>query len=209
MLKRASWRFWKNVILFLINDAQHIGEKFMRVLAFAASNSKKSINKQLVTYASGLIAGADVEILDINDYEMPIYSADREEESGIPDKAHKFRQLIGAADALLISFAEHNGSYTAAYKNLYDWTSRIDMAVFQGKPMVILATSPGRGGAGNVLNSAKTSAPHFGGNVLATLSVPSFQENFDQSEGELSNDELKTQLLAALEKLGSEKLGSE
>ncbi|MFT4519714.1 MAG: chromate reductase [Halioglobus sp.] len=99
-------------------------------MAIAASNSKRSINKQLVTYASGLIAGADVEILDINDYEMPSYSADREEESGIPGDARKFRQLIGEADALLISFAEHNGSYTAACKNLYDWISRIDMKVF-------------------------------------------------------------------------------
>ncbi|MFT4519713.1 MAG: chromate reductase [Halioglobus sp.] len=67
--------------------------------------------------------------------------------------------------------------------------------------MVLLATSPGRGGAGNVLTSAKTSAPHFGGDVLAALSVPSFQENFDQSKGELSNGELKSQLLEALEKL--------
>lgn len=61
----------------------------MNILAFAASSSRKSINKQLVTYAasilkSEIISGAEVEIIDLNDFEMPIYSIDREEENGIP-----------------------------------------------------------------------------------------------------------------------------
>jgi len=57
------------------------------------------------------------------------------------------------ADALLISYAEHNGNYSAAYKNLYDWASRIDAKVFQGKPTVVLATSPGPGGRRSTLDS--------------------------------------------------------
>ena len=118
----------------------------MKVLAFAASSSSNSINKKLVTYAASLLSNAEVEILDINDYEMPLYSEDKEKELGQPEAAKRFFNKIGAADALLISFAEHNGSYTAAYKNLYDWTSRIDPKVYQGKPMVMLATSPGPGG---------------------------------------------------------------
>ncbi|MEE4329860.1 MAG: NAD(P)H-dependent oxidoreductase, partial [Wenzhouxiangella sp.] len=120
----------------------------MKIIAFAATSSRNSINKQLVTYAAGLLDTAEVEILDINDYEMPLFSEDREKELGQPDAAKRFFAKIGSADALLIAFAEHNGSYTAAYKNLYDWTSRIDPRVYQGKPMVILATSPGPGGAG-------------------------------------------------------------
>ena len=170
----------------------------MKILAFAATSSRNSINKQLVTYAASLLNNAETEILDINDYEMPLFSEDREKELGQPDAAKRFFNKIGAADALLISFAEHNGSYTAAYKNLYDWTSRIDPKVYQGKPMVLLATSPGPGGASSVLATAKTSAPFFGGDVKADLSLASFYEIFDVDAGRLSNAEAQAQLEAAL-----------
>lgn len=62
----------------------------MKVLAFAATNSRNSINKALVTHAAELLqrnAGAELEILDLNDFEMPIYSIDREQDSGIPEPA--------------------------------------------------------------------------------------------------------------------------
>ena len=170
----------------------------MKLLAFAATNSKQSINKQLVSYAAGLIEDADIEIIDINDFEMPIYSADREEEFGIPDEAHRFYQKIGTADALLIAFAEHNGSYTAAYKNLFDWTSRIDMKVYQGRGIVMLATSPGPGGANNVLTVAKDSASYFAGDVKAAFSLPSFYDHFDQEKGKLVDEALDSALKDAL-----------
>ncbi len=173
----------------------------MKVLAFAASNSSQSINRQLVTYAASLIADAEVEILDINDYEMPLYSSDREQNTGIPDLAHQFYQKIGEADALLISYAEHNGSFTAAFKNLYDWTSRIDMKVYQGKPTVMLATSPGPGGAGNVLGSAVTSAPHFGAVLKGQLSIASFYDNFDSQTGKLSNADIEVELTTVVGEL--------
>lgn len=170
----------------------------MKLLAFAASSSSKSINKQLAAYAASLVDGADVEILDINDYEMPIFSQDREEELGQPEQAQKFFAKIGEADAIIISFAEHNGSYTAAYKNLFDWTSRIDMKVFQNKPMVLLATSPGPGGASSVLAAAAGSAPYFAADVKASLSVPSFFDNFDMEKQQLRNPELQDKLKSAL-----------
>jgi chromate reductase len=78
----------------------------------------------LATYAASLVADATVEIIDINDYEMPLFSQDKEEVLGQPDAAKAFYAKLGQADAIIISFAEHNGSYTAAYKNLFDWTSR-------------------------------------------------------------------------------------
>ena len=173
----------------------------MKILAFAASSSRNSINKQLITYAASLLENTDIEIIDLNDFEMPIYSEDREKQLGIPEAAERFFKKIGAADALLISFAEHNGSYTAAYKNLYDWASRINSKVFQNKPMVILATSPGPGGAGNVLATAKTSAPHFGGDVRADLSIARFYDVFDLQEGRISNREIVKKLTAALSHL--------
>ena len=128
----------------------------MKLLAFAASNSSQSINRQLVDYAIGLLADGEIEgvpagaleisTLDLNDFEMPIYSIDRQEAGGIPQAAHDFYDTLGAADALLISFAEHNGSYTVAFKNVFDWASRIDMRVYHDKPIVMLSTSPGGGG---------------------------------------------------------------
>lgn len=173
----------------------------MKLLAFAASNSKKSINKQLVTYAANLVDNAEVEVLDLNDYEMPLFGVDKEAEIGSPELAAKFFAKIGACDALIISFAEHNGTYTAAYKNLFDWCSRINQKLFQEKPMVMLATSPGGRGGKSVLASAVELAPHFGGDVKASLSVPSFHENFDVATGSVSNDDLQQQLLTAVRSL--------
>lgn len=173
----------------------------MKLLAFAASSSRKSINDQLVRYAASLIEDAETEFLDINDYEMPLFSVDREQELGIPDLAQRFYNKIGQADALLISFAEHNGSFTAAYKNLYDWTSRINSKVFQEKPVVMLSTSPGgRGGAGVLAVAVKT-AGHFGGHVKASLSIPDFYKNFDVENKRISNPEIQTSLENALGKL--------
>lgn len=173
----------------------------MKVLAFAASNSKQSINRILVTYAAHLVADASVEVLDINDYEMPLFSVDRERELGQPQQAQEFFQKIGAADAIVVSYAEHNGSYSAAYKNLFDWTSRINTGVFQHKPMVLLATSPGPGGGRNVLAAAAQSAPHFAADVKATLSVPRFHDNFDSEANEFIDAEIRSELQQAMQLL--------
>ncbi|MDG3085807.1 NAD(P)H-dependent oxidoreductase [Vibrio hannami] len=166
----------------------------MNVLAFAASSSKNSINQRLAYYAATQIEGANVELLDINDYEMPLFSEDREKELGQPEQAKAFYKKLGEADVIVISFAEHNGSYTAAYKNLFDWTSRIDREVFQNKPMLLLATSPGPGGAASVLAQAKQSSPYFAADVKGAVSVPSFYDNFDIESGSFRNSELEQQL---------------
>ena len=176
----------------------------MKLLAFAASSSRQSINKQLVTYAASLLPDVDTEILDINDYEMPLFSVDREAEIGHPEAAHRFLKKIAEADALLISFAEHNGSYTAAWKNLYDWCSRVETKVYQGKPVVMLATSPGGRGGMGVLGTATNSAPHFGAELKGSLSVPSFNDNFDSSSGQLTNPELRAKLEATVAALTAE-----
>jgi chromate reductase len=170
----------------------------MKILAFAASNSRSSINKSLVTYAASLIKNAEVDVIDLNDYEMPIYSSDRENESGIPQLAHDFYNKISAANALMISFAEHNGSYTVAYKNLFDWTSRIDAKVYQGKQAVLFATSPGPGGAGSVLAAAKGSAPYFGMEVKGDLSIGKFYDEFDMEKGEFKMSAMRDQLIAVV-----------
>lgn len=168
----------------------------MKILAFAATSSRKSINRQLVNYATSLIdAGKhEIEMIDLNDYELPLYSEDREAELGQPQLARDFINKIADSDALVIAFAEHNGSYTAAYKNLLDWASRITMQVFQGKLMVMLATSPGPGGAGSVLKIAVESSVFFDGKVVGKLSVPNFYEKFDSAASDLHDEPLSIEL---------------
>ena len=91
-----------------------------KILAFGASNSRNSINKQLANYAAQQLTNATITLLDLNDFEMPIYSIDREKESGIPKLAEEFKQHVLDADGIIISLAEHNGAYTAAFKNVMD-----------------------------------------------------------------------------------------
>ena len=103
-----------------------------KILAFGASNSRNSINKKLASYAAMQIENADVELIDLNDFEMPIYGIDKENEDGIPQLAYKFKEHILNSDAIVISFAEHNGAYTAAFKNVFDWISRIEKNILKG-----------------------------------------------------------------------------
>ena len=173
----------------------------MKVIAFGASTSSTSINKALATYAANLIEGAEVKILDLNDYQVPMFSEDTEKEIGQAEGAQVFLRDLAEADAYVISFAEHNGHHPAAFKNLFDWATRIERSVYGEKPAVYLATSPGPGGAQNVLGAATGSAPYFGGNVKASVSVPSFYDNFDFETGSISNDEIANQIRDAVAKL--------
>ncbi|WP_298135935.1 NAD(P)H-dependent oxidoreductase [Flavobacterium sp.] len=165
-----------------------------KIIAFGASSSKTSINKQLATFAANQFQNASVEILDLNDFEMPIFSTDRETESGIPQLAQDFYTKLGTADLIVISFAEHNGAYSAAFKNIFDWTSRINAKTFQEKPVLLLSTSPGPRGGSSVLEIAKNRFPFQGAVVKGSFSLPSFNDNFNTEKG-ITNEDLKNQLL--------------
>jgi len=108
--------------------------------------------------------------------------------------ATDFYAKIGSADLLVISFAEHNGNFSAAFKNVLDWTSRINAKTFQEKDMLLLATSPGARGGSSVLEIATKRFPFQGGNVKGSFSLPSFYENFDIVNG-IIHPEYKNQLL--------------
>jgi NAD(P)H-dependent FMN reductase len=166
----------------------------MRVLAFAATSSRDSINRSLVEFASAQLqmdqgSGVEIEFLDLNDYEMPIYSIDREDESGIPAEAQAFFDKIGAADALLVSFAEHNGSTTAAWKNIYDWMSRIGMKPWQGKPMVMLAATPGPHAGASVLGAQEKLAPYSGANIRGKHGIGEWAEAWNPETRTLNRPE--------------------
>lgn len=176
----------------------------MKILAIAGSNSETSINKLLVSYAASLIQNADVEIVDMNEFEMPIYKHQREVESGVPQEAKNFAGKIDAADVLIISLSEHNGTYSSAFKNVFDWTSRIkDRAVWNEKPMLLMATAPGARGGLGVLEAAAKRFPLHGGNIVDTFTLPFFNDNFDKSAQKISNEEKDNELKEKTAKLSA------
>ena len=174
-----------------------------KVTVFAGSNSKASINKQLAIYASNLLDIKEIKILDLNDYELPIYSIDLENENGIPLKAQEFLEELQSSDGVILSLAEHNGAYSAVFKNLFDWMSRIDGKLLKSIPMLLMATSPGGRGGASVLEIAKSRFPYMGGNIVSSFSLPNFYDNFKEGEisDELLNAKLKDAVTTLKEKL--------
>lgn len=170
----------------------------MKILAFAGSSSSTSINKSLVEWVLKSFPEAEINLLDLNDFEMPIFSVDQEKK-GFPPQAQEFIDGITQSDAIICSMAEHNKNFTVAFKNIFDWCSRINVKLFQNKKMFLMSTSPGGYGGGNVMNIAKTTFPSFGAEVVETFSLPQYYENFDLENGVI-NKELANELTEKLAK---------
>ncbi len=166
----------------------------MKTLAFAASSSRTSINKSLVEFALKQIDSTEKQILDLNDFPLTVYSIDLEKEAGIPEHVQHFAAHIEKAELILISLAEHNGSYTAVFKNLFDWLSRNKSQCFENKKMILLSTSPGPRGGRGVMDAALDRFPRHGAEILGHFCLPNFKENFDASQG-ITNEELKNEFL--------------
>lgn len=154
-----------------------------RIIAIGASNSRNSINQQFAWWAAGQLKNVEVELLDLNDFEMPLYSIDRERENGVHPLAQAFKEHIRNADAIVLSLAEHNGNYTAAFKNIVDWVSRIEKTVWTNKPMLLLSTAPGPRGGLSVLQTAVRGFPYLGAKVVGHFALPSFGQNFESNTG--------------------------
>lgn len=169
-----------------------------KVLVLGASSSANSINKHFATFAAKQISGLEFEVIDLKDYDMPVYSVDREQETGFPEPAKNFSEKLKSADAIIISFAEHNGSYTAAFKNTLDWASRVDMKSWDGLKALLLATSPGPRGGLSVLESAKAAMPFWGVDIKGSFSLPSYFDNFKDEK--IASDELEAQFNSELSK---------
>lgn len=171
-----------------------------KILAFAGSNSSTSINKQLAKYASSLLEGVDVNLIDLNDFKAPLFGVDLESElDEAPESAHRLLNLIKESDGIVLSLAEHNGVYATVFKNLFDWMTRIEGNFLFKKPMLLMATSPGARGGQTVLSIAEARFPWHDGNIIATFSLPSFNENFE--DGKITNEELNNELLSQVKKL--------
>ena len=168
-----------------------------KIVAFGASSSKASINKQLANFAANQVPNAVVNLLDLNDYEMPIYSIDKEMESGIHPLSTQFREQLDAADGIVISFAEHNGAYSVAFKNVFDWISRGGPNIWGNKPMFLMSTSPGPRGGQSVLEIAVGKLSRMNTNDIQQFSLPEFGKNFDSDSG-ITDDTLRKEFDAKL-----------
>ncbi len=123
----------------------------VRILAFAGSARRDSVNKKLLQAAAAGVreAGAEVTIIDLADHPMPLYDGDLEAGEGLPDNAHKLKALFREHHGLLLACPEYNGSITPLMKNTIDWVTRPagsdepTLAAFEGKTAGLVSASPG------------------------------------------------------------------
>jgi len=165
-----------------------------RIMAFAGSNSSTSINQILVSYTANKITNHGINLIKLTDYPLPIYGEDLEKEKGYPEVLSDLLDEIRSHDALIISVNEHNGGISAFFKNVLDWLSRIEYKFLEGKKILLLSTSPGKRGAQSALEYTRGVLPRYNGEVVESLSFPSFAANFSVEENKVTNAELASGL---------------
>lgn len=177
-----------------------------KILAFAGSSRKESVNKKLVAIAAKAAEqeGATVTLVDLADYPMPIFDQDLESEHGMPEKAHDFKQLLIEHDGFLIASPEYNSAFSPLLKNVIDWASRAEskdeppLQAYRSKYASIMATSPGALGGIRGLVFLRMLLGNIGVTVLPEQqAIPQAFKAF--SEDGILNDDKKQQ---AVEKLG-------
>ena len=153
-----------------------------KILAFAGSNSSTSINQQLLDHVVGRIQSHNIKEIKLTEYPLPIFSEDIEKNQGYPINATILKNLIAESDALVVAVNEHNGGPSAFFKNNIDWLSRVNRNFLEGKKILLISTSPGKGGAKHSLEYAKNIFGRFGGEVIESFSLPSFKDNFQEEK---------------------------
>lgn len=123
----------------------------VKILAFAGSSRKASFNKQLIRIAAegAQRAGAEVTLIDLLDFPMPLFNQDLEQAEGMPEQAARFKQLLIEHQGLMIASPEYNSAFSPLLKNCIDWASRAQsndeppLLAFRGKYACLMAASPG------------------------------------------------------------------
>lgn len=164
-----------------------------KILAFSGSTSRKSINQTLIRLLANKVDQHYITVIELNDYQLPIYSPDIEE-VGFPEALLQFKAIFDSHDAYIIASPEHNGMMPAMLKNTFDWLSRMTdpkvASMFNNKPVLLLSTSPGaRGGSTNLENMVKL-MPFWGADVKAHHSFASFHNIYQQGQLIKEQDEI-------------------
>ena len=153
-----------------------------RILAFAGSARRESLNRKFlaIAVAAAREAGGEVTLLDLNDYVLPLYHGDLEEESGLPENAKKLIALIAQHGGLLIASPEYNSMITPLLKNTLDWCTRGDDDPFPGKVAAVISASPGGFGGVRSLVLAQQLLLKLGCHVVpGQCALPSAGKAFD------------------------------
>lgn len=160
-----------------------------KIIAFAGSNSRTSINAMLLNYVVQKVTYHKVKTIHLTDYTVPMYSADIEQDTGMPIQSQVLKNIIAEHDALIIAVNEHNSAPSVFFKNHLDWLSRIDNQFLLGKKVLLMSTSPGKRGAKTSLEFTRDILlPRFGAEIVESFSLPSFDENFDTESNQLTNE---------------------
>ena len=181
-----------------------------RILVFAGSARRDSLNKKLAREAARFAreAGAEATFIDLDDYPIPLYHGDLEAAEGMPENARKLRALFLAHDALLVASPENNSSVTALLKNTIDWLSRdlgegrgddSGLAPWRGKVAGLMAASPGAFGGVRGLPHLRQVLATLGVTVLGTqVAVPRAHEAFGD-DGRLADERVAKSVRALAE----------
>jgi len=180
-----------------------------KILAFAGSTRVDSFNKKLVRVAAAGAsdAGADVTVIDLLDFPMPLYDGDLEQREGLPLNARKLRGMMAANDGLLISSPEYNSSISGVLKNTIDWTSRQTdedrVDCFKGKIAGLMSASPGRLGGLRGLVHVRAILENMGVIVIPNqVAISQANEAFNL-DGAMNNEKQEQQV----RKIGSDLTG--
>ncbi|MBL9205198.1 MAG: NAD(P)H-dependent oxidoreductase [Opitutaceae bacterium] len=160
-----------------------------RILAFSGSIRKASVNTQLLHVAAAAVqrAGGQSTLLSLQDYPLPLFNGDLENESGMPDPAKALVEALVAHDGLLIACPEYNSMVTPLLKNTIDWCSRADDNPFEGKVVAVVSASPGAFGGVRSLTAVRQMMTHLGAWVVpVACSVAQADKAFDP-HGQLIN----------------------
>lgn len=173
----------------------------MRLMMMAASLRKASYNKKLIHLAANLIrdAAESVDVFEFNDFDIPLYNADIQNELGFPPAVLKFCEHIQQADGLIFSVPEYNFSIPGVFKNLIDWVSRIDSAPWKNQHILLLSASPSLVGGNRSLWATRIPLETCGAFVYPDMfSLASADTAFNE-EGELNDQSLQKRLLNTMQ----------
>ena len=179
----------------------------IKILAFTGSGRKDSYNKKVLKVAAqgATEAGAEVTIIDLADFDMPIFNEDLESKEGMHPGGQKFKELLIKHDGFLISSPEYNSSYSALLKNSIDWASRqvageVPMQAYKGQVAGIMGASPGALGGLRGLVNLRMLLENIGVMVLPGQKAVGKVHTLLDDNGELADE--KTQV--ALKNIGKE-----
>jgi chromate reductase len=174
----------------------------IRIAGFAGSLREASFNRRLLERAAvgAAEAGAEVDLIDLRDFDVPIYHGDLEAENGLPSGVLAFKDRLRGADGLLIASPEYNSSVAPVLKNMIDWASRPTSKddpdpCLTGKVAGLLASSPGRLGGIRGLSHLRDILLNVGIQVTSKqYALPGAHESFE-ADGRLSVDHIDQSVL--------------